>query len=170
MDDYLETSPDHVHSSLQEFCEICKSTRLKTFFFAFKKPNKKVSLIGPEQFLLLREFFLESYDKRLFVDCKEPWNELRVFEVARFLEHYERFRANRKLESEIKSHLKTHFDVDSKKLYYKALSTDFGFHALELKRSLLQGLESRELVAQFEHFAQKIFLKEFGIVLELKHE
>lgn len=170
MNDFLETTQDQLDSSLREFCGICGLHRLKNFLFSFNQLGKKISMVGPKQFLLLREFFLESYDKRLFVDCKDPWNEVRVFEVLRFLDHYERFSSNQKLENEIKTYLKTHFNVSRKKLLEQTMATDFGFRALELKKSLLGGLESQEILSQFEQFAQKIFLKEFGIVLELKHE
>ena len=122
----------------------------------------------PRRFLLLREFFLESYDKRLFNDCKEIWNELRVFEVRHFLENFENFSKNKSLEKEIRCHLRSHFEVEGKKPFYKTISTEFGLHTLEVKKSLVNGLDIRQAVEVFEEFAQKIFLKEFGIVLELK--
>ena len=90
--------------------------------------------------------------------------------MFRFLDNYEGFKSNQKLEKEIRIYLKTNFDVDGKKPFYKAVSTEFGFHTLEMKKDLLKRLNTRKIINKFEEFAQKIFLKEFGILLELKDE
>lgn len=168
--DFLESSAERTRPEFQEFCEVCKAERLKRFLQSFGAQGKRVAAIGPKQFLLLREFFLESYDKRLFVNCKDAWNEVRTFDVLRFLDCRERFSANLKLEQEIKSHLRRHFDVEGKKPFCKAVSTLLGKNTLALKKSLLLGLEQQKLVLKFEDFAQKVFLREFGVVLELRDD
>ena len=88
--------------------------------------------------------------------------------MFRFLDNYEGLVSNKKLEKQIRKFLKSEFDVEGKKPFYKAVSTEFGLHTLEMKRDLLNGLTTQKILANFEEFSQKIFLEEFGIVLELK--
>ena len=153
--------------SAQEFCEICKSQQLKSFLLSLKQ-KKKHATIDPKRFLLLREFFLESYDKKLFNECKETWSALRVFDVLRFLVNYESFKKNRKLEREIRRCLQTKFGMESRKVLHRSVSSEFGEHTTQLKKNLLSGLKSRKNVEDFEEKVQNIFLKEFGIILEIE--
>jgi TusA-related sulfurtransferase len=166
--DLLEAKQTDPQFISHEFCEICKAQRLKSFLQSFKKQKFKTSEIDPKRFLLLREFFLESYDKRLFNECKEIWNEVRLFDVLRFLFNFESLKANIRLERDIRKTLKEQFGVESRKSLLKALSTEFGRHTLELKKNLIIGVKAQEKVSDFEEYAQKIFLKEFGIILEVQ--